>query len=158
MSKVIKFKANYKAMKKIILILALVSYAICINGQGGWHPTPNNPNKWYWINKDTIIKGVSINQFAVCVNNVIVRYQEFAVDSNNNIIGDPHHTIIWFDEYFNKDARIDGNAEINKLNSFFLEFDGLPFIGVGDGDISISPIVKQELSEHYNINIYQITE
>lgn len=144
-----------KTLATIILSITLSAYAIA---QGGWHPTPDNPNKWYWIVKDTAIKGVRVDTFAVCITQATVKYQEFRVDSVGQLITQPHHTIIWFAEYFNKDARRDGFEDVNKLRDFYLEFDGLPFIGLGVGDIGIATLVKEQLARHYNVSLSNIVE
>jgi hypothetical protein len=144
-----------KTLVTIILSIALNAYAIA---QGGWRPTPDNPNKWYWIVKDTTIKGVQVDTFAVCITQATVKYQEFRADSAGQLITQPHRTIIWFSEYFNKEARRGRWSETNKLKDFFLEFDGMPFVGLGLGDIGIAPLVKEQLARHYNVSLSNIAE
>jgi len=140
-------------MKKIITILAL-SFLI-INAFGQWSPKPNNPYKWYHIEKDTAIMDIEMSGFDVCIYQGAWKYNQFKVDSLGNVQPPVISATIWFREF---SSGTKSKYSVSRpFNDFAVEFYDMPF-ACEDGELGIRPVINTYLSKKYNVALNKITE
>ena len=123
----------------------------------GWQPQPSNPYKWYHIEKNTIIKGLPVIGFDVCIYQWAGNYQRFTVDENGVPTSYPFKSTIWFMEFFagaSTSEIVDSN---NSINNFAEDFNFLPF-EVDNGEIGISQSINVFLAQKYEVELSAITE
>jgi hypothetical protein len=117
-----------------------------------YQPTFSNPYKWYKINKETILKGFSINEFYVCIYQYYIAYIKFDIENPY-----PIKTNISFRVYSNKEA-CELDEQSNKLDDFTETFLTMPFNADSDGSIGVAQCINEFLSAKYEVDLTQIEE